>query len=111
MKKKQIGLIICILLFTTIIPFNTLAHNGEIDNNKKAIDTNFVFLFGRIFEAQQNHNFLSIKARTLFILDVIYHGIRYFDIQIEIVRGMTRGFIGLEFKGILTESFIFGILK
>lgn len=30
--------------------------------------------------------------------------------KFEIVRGMTRGFIGLEFHGILTENFICGYL-
>ena len=111
MKKKLIGLIICILFLTTILPINTLAFNEEINDEQRSIDTSFVFIFGRIIDFQKNHNFLSIKARTVFILDVIFHGIRYFDIQFEIVRGMTRGFYGIEFHWFLSENFIFGYLK
>jgi hypothetical protein len=110
MKKNMIGLILCILFLTTIIPINTSAFDENINDGQRSIDICFVFLFGRISDAQQNHDFLSIKAKTVFILDVIFHGIKYFDIQFEIVRGMTRGFIGLEFHGILTENFIFGYL-
>ncbi len=110
MNKKLIGLIIFILFFTTIIPTNALEFDEKINDEQRSIDICFVFLFGRISDAQKNHNFLSIKAKTVFILDVIYHGIKYFDIQFEIVRGMTRGFIGLEFHGILTKNFICGYL-
>jgi len=110
MKKKLIGLIICILFFTSLLPTNVVAFNEEINDEQKSIGMYFVFLFGRIFEAQKNNNFLSFKAKTVFILDVIFRGIKYFDIQFEIVRGMTRGFYGIEFHGILTENFIFGYL-
>jgi hypothetical protein len=75
MNQKFIVGILCIVFLMTAIPINVSAYT--VDNTKEllSVDIYYVFLFGRIVDYQKNDNFLSIKAKTVFIFDILFHGI------------------------------------
>jgi len=114
MKKKIIGILICILLITTIFPVSGLNKSERLDKILNQNDTYYsskVILFG-IIKEMQSGNTTSFTTVYVFCITINnYNGTKTSVMNISKKSEMDFNMKLYQFKGILLKHFICGIFE